>query len=217
MTPRLARVATVEEWRLSELLGDRPERLLDVPTPGDLLALISRESETASRERRIAVGWEPSCDRPGYFRLAAQVPLTERTFDQLFNGRSGYRAQYYLSPEEGILFNRELIAALEPALRASHSNRPLPVEFEFAEASLRAPHSKVWVYNEKVAFDEAAHETLNPPRWVSSGKTRGRRAPLPDHYTVDVKGTFINPPATDFFVDEPKLDRACDLFNCGYT
>jgi hypothetical protein len=39
------------------------------------------------------------------------------TFDALFNGRSGYRAQYYLSCIEGIAFNATLVGALLDPLK----------------------------------------------------------------------------------------------------
>lgn len=205
------------EWALSGELGERQGRLLDVPRPEDLLLRIITEAREASRMGLIRIAWQESTERPAYFRLVAQVPLSEITFDQVFNGRSGYRAQYYLSPEEGILYNRDILDGLVPALKAAYINQPVPVEFDLLERSLRAPHSKMWVFEEEAAFDAALPNTLNPPRWVAKGATRGRKAPLPEHCMIDIKGAFINPDTNDLFVDELKLDRAFDLFNRGYT
>jgi len=207
---------STEEWCLSEALGERRERLLDVPQPESLLNHLIIESEDAARAGRITLRWEDSTDRPGYFRLVAQIPLNE-TLDQFFNGRSGYRAQYYLSPEEGILYNRDTLDRLVPAIATAYEQQPLKIDWKLVEESVRAPHAKVWVFQETVAFDEATPNTLNPPRWVANGATRGRKAPLPSHRMIDVKGTFIQPGTNALFVDDLKLDRAWDLFKRGYT
>jgi hypothetical protein len=164
------------------------------------------------------LAWKESSERAGYFRIVTEIPLTETTFDQLFNGRSGYRAQYYLSPEEGILFNYSLLQALVPVLKVTYSKQPLNVSFDLIERSVLTPHAKVWVFNEQPAFDEAKENTLNPPRWVHNGATRGRKAPLPSHHMLELKGSFIHPIIThDFFVSDLKLDRAWDLHSKGYT
>jgi hypothetical protein len=106
---------------------------------------------------------------------------------------------------------------LIPAIKAAYRKQPLDVHFDLIEQSVRAAHSKIWVFEEKAAFNNAAEHALNPPRWVANGATRGRKAPLPGHYTIDVKGAFVHPATSDLFVDEVKLDRAWDLFKRGYT
>jgi hypothetical protein len=55
----------------------------------------------------------------GCGRAIASFTLNAETFDALFNGRSGYRAQYYLSCQEGSNFNAMLIGALLKPLRAA--------------------------------------------------------------------------------------------------
>jgi hypothetical protein len=143
--------------------------------------------------------------------------LTESVFDQLFNGNSGYRAQYYLTPEEGILFNHDVIGALLASIEASYRRQPLRVPLKLVRRSLQAPHAKIWVFNEIPAFDAAAPNSLNPPRWVENNASRGRKAPLPPHLMLDLKGAFINFTTNDLYVFELKLDRANDLFLRGYT
>ena len=214
---RLIRIVDPPVWRLSDALGERRSRLLNTPSPSELLRHTITQAIEASRKGLTQLDWQESCERRGYFRLVAQIPLSETTFDQLFNGRAGYRAQYYLSPEEGVLYNRDILSSLEPALRLAYERQPLGVDFSLVEKSLRAPHSKIWVFGEQKAFDDAADNTLNQPRWVENNATRGRKAPLPKHFMIDVKGAFIHPASDDLFVDELKLDRACDLFRTGYT
>jgi hypothetical protein len=214
---RLTRIVNIADWSLSDALRERRERLLDVPQPEHLLSRLITESEEAARRGLVALEWQESCERPGYFRLVAQIPLTETTFDQVFNGRSGYRAHYYLSPEEGVLYNRDILDGLVPAIETAYGQRSLTIEFGLVEKSMRAPHSKMWVFQERAAFDDAAPAALNPPRWVANGAVRGRKAPLPSHHMIDVKGAFIQPSTNALFVDELKLDRPLDLFNRGYT
>lgn len=216
MMKRLMRMVEPADWCLSGALLKRRDRLLDVPRPEELLEHAIAQAGEASRCGRIKPAWEPADERPGYFRLVAQIPLNETTFDQIFNGRSGYRAQYYLSPEEGILYNRDILHGLGPALETACTNQPLSVDSEDIEKSLQAPHSKIWVFEEK-AFGDAVPYALNPPRWVDNCAECGRRAPLPSHCMIEVKGAFIRPGTSGLFVDDLKLDRACRLFNYGFT
>ena len=217
MSVRLVRSVDRHQWCLDDALGLRRLRLLEVPEPEDLLRRVIDESKQASENGSIRLEWKESSERRGYFRLVAQILLSETTFDQFFNGRSGYRAQYYLSPEEGILFNRDILQALLPVLAVAHSKAHLSVNFDLIGTSLLAPHAKVWVFEEQAAFNDAADNALNPPRWVENGATRGRRAPLPSHHMLELKGSFLHLTNHDLFVDDLKLDRAWDLHMRGYT
>lgn len=214
---RVHRQVDCDAWRLSPSLGERVNRLHDVPTAPDLTAIVISEAELAASDGAMRVLWQSSFDRPGFGRVNCLIPLTERTFDQLFNGRSGYRAQYYLSPEEGVLFNRSLLDGLVNSIFATYQLTPLLASWDLVSQSLLSPHSKLWVFGEQQAFDEAPGEALNPPRWVENKASRGRKAPLPSHLTLDVKGAFIHPDSRELFVDDLKLERAQDLFLRGYT
>jgi len=91
------------------------------------------------------------------------------------------------------------------------------VPIKLVDSSWLAPHAKLWVAGDIQAFDEAQADTLNPERWVANGATRGRKAPLPVHGMIELKGTFIEPATSELFIDAAKLDRACDIFNRGST
>jgi hypothetical protein len=214
----LSRVVDADTWVLSKELGERRSRLLDVPSSSIVAAAVVGDAECATKDGQTLISWVPSLERPGYYRLEAQIPLREITFDHFFNGRSGYRAQYYLSPAEGIRFNIEILRALGPALKHANRLQRHSADWDLIEHSLLAPHSKLWVFDDKAAFDEATADTLNPQRWVENADAlRGRRAPLPGHLMIDVKGAFIHPITLDVFVDEFKADRACDLFRKGFS
>jgi hypothetical protein len=214
---RVHRQVDCDAWSLAASLGERVDRLHNVPTAPELLATVVSEAELATRDEKLKVNWQDSYERPGFGRISCLIPLSEQTFDQLFNGRSGYRAQYYLSPEEGVLFNHSLLVGLTSSILETYQRTPLAAPWDLLCQSLLSPHSKIWVLGEQKAFDEAADETLNPPRWVANKATRGRKAPLPAHLTLDLNGAFLHPKSRELFVDDLKLDRPHDLFMRGYT
>lgn len=214
------RIVTPEEWDLSQL-NDRPrqERLLDAPSPERLIDRLVDEATATAVQNEIRLGWKEAREKPGYFRANAIIPITKETFDVLFNGRTGYRAQFYLSAEEGILFNRQIVDDLIPCIRTAYQHRPLDTNFALVERSLRTPHSKIWVVEKPVnPFIVAPPDTLNPQRWAKNEKAvLGRRRPLADRFEIDLKGSFIDPITDDFFVDQLKAARACDLYCKGYS
>src|SRR5215831_4257233 len=96
----IMRRVIAEEWNLENLRDDlRRHRLLNPLPPESLLEGVLREGERSAVAGLVTLQRQPASDPaapPGYFRTVAQIPVTETTFDLLFNGRSGYRAQYYL-------------------------------------------------------------------------------------------------------------------------
>lgn len=215
---RTLRIAPVTEWMLGREIDSRHSRLLDVPQPGHLLAEVINEAIRGAKRGCIRLSWQEADECKGYFRLVAQVPLEqEATFDQFFNGRSGYRAQYYLSPEEGVLYNRDVLQGLKDALSCAYHQQPLGESLAVVLRTIDGPHAKVWLFDEIAAFDSSPVNSLNPERWINNNACRGRRTPLPSHLTLEVKGAFIKPFTGELFVDPLKIDRACDLFRKGYA
>lgn len=214
---RILRTVCEAEWLLGKAIAFRHARLLDVPTPDELLTKLLNETSAAVEARKVRLVWQPSTEAPGFFRVEAVIPLGEETFDQFFNGRSGYRAQYYLSPEEGVLFNRDVLQGLKERLTEAFTRQLVPVGLDLVLASIDGPHSKVWVYGEQSPFNNAPEFSLNPRRWVENDACLGRRAPLPTHLSLELKGVFIHASSGRLFVDELKVDRAYDLFAKGYS
>jgi hypothetical protein len=184
----MMRMVSQQEWDLSKLPDAvRRQRLLCPPSAECLISCLMAEAADSAEQGKICLKWEPALDKSGYFRINTQIPVTKNTFDLLFNGRSGYRAQYYLSPEEGVLHNRQIIKGLVTAIKIAYSRMPLQgTPLELIERSLHTPHSKIWVFDEKIAFDSAEECTLNPPRWVKHSATIGRKCPLPDCPKIDL-------------------------------
>lgn len=208
---RTFRMVPEEDWLLGDAIAMRHSRLLNVPAPDDLLAGVLREAQEAVLGGYACLNWKPAAEATGFFRVEAVIPLSDETFDQFFNGRSGYRAQFYLSPEEGVLFNRDVVQGLKCVLSAAHIEQMLAIAPELISLSFDGPHSKVWVYSEDSPFDSAAENSINPPRWIENNARLGRRAPLPKSPALELKGVFIHPRTRELFVDPLKVDRACDL------
>jgi hypothetical protein len=183
----------------------------------DLIDKIASEAMSLAEQSRLPLHWEDSCEAPGFGRAIAILSLSEETFDCFFNGPSGYRAQYYLSPEEGVLFNHRLRQALRPAITCAYKDFPLNGGLRHVIASLQAAHAKFWVFAEQVAFNGSPEGAILPKRWVLENATKGKKAPLPAHCKIEFKGAFISADASTLFVDACKADRACELFRRGFT
>ena len=168
---RLLRTVPQKVWRLAETLGARREYLLNAPSPHDLVQSVALNAMNTARDGHMKLRWQPATDQSapsGHGRLHTEFSVEKETFDQLFNGRSGYRAQYYLSPEEGILFNQDLLNALTPAVELSFAEYPQGESLTTMLRSLSGPHSKIWIADERRAFDESPSEQLIPARWVEN-------------------------------------------------
>jgi hypothetical protein len=171
-------------WNLDELEDrERRARLLNPRAPGELLAAAVGEAARASRDGTITLNWEPSRDWPGCYRIVGKIPVSKLLFDELFNGRSGYRAQYYLSVEEGERYNRAIVDGLTPAVQELHGrligcdgpSKPLA-------QSLGGGSSKIWMPEDEEVLKEAP-AALRPPRWREFWRERegawGLRVPMP--------------------------------------
>ncbi|MGL3214042.1 hypothetical protein [Bradyrhizobium sp. BR 1433] len=210
------RSVPTSDWDLTNLNDvERRIHLLEEVSGDDLISGLTTAAKKAAGEGQADFEWQRAADTeapPNTFRIVSQIPLPERFFDQLFNGRSGYRAQYYLSPQEGEAFNRRIIDALESEL-AHPASITLGVSRSLIARSFMGAYSKIWVANEREAFDAAPSGRLMPPQWRCCAG-RGTRLPLASH--LDIKGTFIQPDETEW-VDPLKLGRAIDLHTRGYT
>lgn len=211
-------MVSVDLWSLSATIpAHRRKRLLEPRPPGELLERLEIEAKAAADGRLVSAAWIRSDEAPAFWRIEAQIPVTQAVFDQWFNSRSGYRAQYYLSPDEGIAFNRQTVEKMIPAVRAGYAECRLAEPWSLVAESLAGPFAKAWVYKDKEAFDSAIADTLTPPQWVENKGSRGLCAPLPTSPSIEIKGTFIDPASHEVWVDPIKVSRACDLHLRGFS
>src|SRR5262245_22746151 len=90
------------EWDLTGMRDQtRRERLMAAPDPVSLVAMVAKAAENAAMTRRASLTCETGEEMRGCHRAIMIFPGGRDLFDWLFNGHSGYRAQYYLSCDEG--------------------------------------------------------------------------------------------------------------------
>jgi len=153
------------EWNLSGMSDrDRTARLLNPATGEDLIIAVAAEAFEAAIQGRSSWSWQDGEHLAGCGRAIASFPLKADTFDALFNGRSGYRAQYYLSCQEGSNFNAMLIGALLKPLRAACDRAPAS-HATLLQHSFGGPFSKVWVLGDGGPFCAAPTDEFKPRRW----------------------------------------------------
>jgi len=213
-----------DDWNLTEMMdAARRCRLLGSLSPKGLLEQVEEEANGATGNNGVCVHWREACERKGYWRVEAMVPQTANTFDLLFNGRMGYRAQYYRSIDEGGKFNRMLLDRLTPAIKAVLENWQcgFPASWNQVEQSLKGPYSKVWVAGDWAVFYRAP-KVLKPTRWVTywshhEDQPLGLAAPLPCEPALDLKGTFICEKTSKPWLPDSQKDRDQKIHCSGWT
>jgi hypothetical protein len=189
--------------------------------PRDALqTAIVAEALNAAQSATIELCWQSSVEERGFARVVAVVPIAADSFDSLFNGPTGYRAQYYLGVEAGRDFNRSLVNGLIPALRANHAAQRFAVDWRWIEQSLSGELSKVWVAGDACPFRSAEPGEFRPRRWAerhaADSNALALRAPLPPRPAIDVKGTWVLPTG-DVWVSDEKRDRHQMLTDNGFV
>jgi hypothetical protein len=90
----------------------RAARLESCGSPDELVAALV-QSIIKNDGLRIGVDDDSKCDR---CRTIVQFRVTPELYDWFYNGRTGYRAQFWTSPEAGMKFNERILAAVVKAL-----------------------------------------------------------------------------------------------------
>jgi len=208
------RIVDPLEWDLTGMRCQaRMRRLIAAPRPEDLIACIAAQAMKWASSGRVS--WDFGRDSMvGYGRARAILPLTPGSFDALINGRSGYRAQYYLSCLEGAAFNLGLVAAILPALEVATVDEDSGLKLW----SFRGPWSKIWVTGDHAPFAAAPIGEFQPRRWIQrSPASVWLRAPLPAEPAIDVIGSWISDDHGKHMQDPDKADRDCCLYDKGFA
>jgi len=138
----------------------------------------------------------------------------------LFNGPWGYRAQYWVSPSQGLAANGQLLAALFPKLMDGlHEVTDPALANVDVRGSLQAASAKVWIAEfAELYLGERQH--LAVARWVSAanegvGFARlGLSAPVVT--TFEVKGALLDPHGNEL-VPASKVRRHHSLYGYGFA
>jgi hypothetical protein len=202
------------EWVIAINDSVRCKQLSASLSTSEISSYMAAQAMQVSATNGICLRWEEAIEKPSYWRANVKISIQENLFDQLFNGRSGYRAQYYLSVHEGENFNRSLVDTLIPAIRKAYEIKPLENATWLAvEASLKGRYSKIGVKNGNAYERE---KTLVTPRWKDSEWGSRLLATFPPQ--VDVLGTFVQlNNFSDDWIDDCKKDRPCDMHKKGFS
>jgi hypothetical protein len=204
--------------------GHSPE-LID---PGCLIEVIADEVAAAIANFDVALdGPEPGSDEmpASFVRVFANICVREKTYDQFFNGPSGYRAQYYLGADNGEAFNRTLVETVAPLLVSAEQLYRDKVDRQLCQSSLLGSYSKFWFSRQitdpaEQAYLDALPEVIIAQRWRAywQGKSKpwkGLLAPLPEETMILLNGTFLNSDTGE--ERDSKLNRSEELFRSGWT
>jgi hypothetical protein len=209
---------TLDNWDLSQIKdSNRRYRLLHPPSGEEVITAVAQDARAAAEKGKLSVKWEPAKETVGFYRLWARIPIQADNFDLLFNGRSGYRAHYYVSADDGAYFNRTLIDALTPIILSV--GIPSSPRLNIIKSSIAARWSKVWVADDTQVFGCAPPDEFRPSRWAEKRRAgnMGLRAPRPAGPAIDVKGTWIRPSDGAIWIDPIKKTRDQDLHRTGFV
>jgi hypothetical protein len=159
----------------------------------------------------VRLGWEQADNNPTDHRAVVQFPVGGKVFDTFFNGRAGYRAHFWVSPDDGLSFNDEIVELVN--LKLSQRLPPkLPVcelvpGFQgvgMVEVSARLfldsltserSLAKVWFCRKRIGHECVVEDLmvgLSGPRIrLSDGRTWAAPYAEDDDCWLDVKGAFL--------------------------
>ncbi len=127
-------IITEEDWsfaRIRSICVERAERL-EQARPSEELVLALRAALVSSIEKRLfRIGIDSRDNAFVERRAIIQFPVTPEIYDWFFNARTGYRAQFWISPEKGMQFNNQIVTALsdEISIRLDNTLTARKIEF----------------------------------------------------------------------------------------
>ncbi|MDO8296022.1 MAG: hypothetical protein Q7T19_06240 [Caulobacter sp.] len=190
----------------------RPQALADALVEASVNALHAQ-----TKHRAVAFYDEPmdDCREVEYRRACLLIGIENaELFNQLFNGRGGYRAMYRRSPDMGEAYNEMLVGRLVGAILADKmlgaSSVAMAIrESRQLEASLVHPSAKVWPFFEEAFVDGVLLDLQDWREQARGNKIYCSRRPL-----FVVKGAFADMAGN---VKVTKPDRSQRLHKHGWT
>jgi len=199
---------------------------------GELVDEIDNQARVVKyRGKRGCEGSVKDCLRPEF-----KLELSAGGFDQFFNGRSGYRAAYYLDTTRGEEVNASVLQRISERLISYALSHPAGEELE--EATLRRcltlPSAKVWLDERDFSFDQQLTIEIMVPEWSQQATEAaacfaqdtelaptekkkaiwGVRAPLGTK--IDVKGAFVATDGAECVADD-KVHRSREIHDYGFA
>lgn len=217
-------------WKFDRVAHERVERLVSPPDALGLIEDLFKQSNAAFSQGRTTVKWEKFSSQKAH-RAWVNIPVEKIFFDKFFNGKYGYRAQFYHSANIGNGYNRIAVEKLENTLLdifekttgsleevnldGDKTGSTVSVDEKLFKCSILGSESKIWL--PFGAFELQSNGFLDIPRWRRDGNLKGVKIPLPDDMFVDFKGTFISDKTNTEIANKPLRQRSEQIHKSGYT
>ena len=206
-----------EEWRLDSCIGrERRARLSNTPFE----AISEQIAEVASC---AGIAMESLDDHPGSNRARVGIELPAELVDLFHNGATGYRAQFYLSPDLGEAANRHILNRLLGPITEWGQGL---ADWQAIGASLRHTDAKVWI-REGTWFEDSKEEDLHLTvlRWRDNAEKMTKWPRFEPHWArvtpkretiLEIKGGCVDGSGKPQEI-VLKPDRAVELNEHGFT
>ena len=143
---------SLHDWQFAHTFDEDRRSFLERLRSFDEIAqeLQSQVLITSYRGEKGTLGSVKGCLRPNF-----KIETSSKAFDEFFNGRSGYRAAYYVDPEEGVRTNESFLSRLVESLVAYALSHPAGqyIDEGTLRRSLALPSAKVWLDEDGFSFD----------------------------------------------------------------
>ena len=209
----------VDEWIVETDQHVRRALLMAEHTNEQLISMVVSDVASAVTAGTVRPTFETSRRWSIHRRFAAVIRLDKVTFDILMNGRSGYRAQFYVALEQGRRFNRRVIDSLMPPLKLAWEGTN---EEPWNEAlrSLQDSSAKIWPEMDDDALK--GQPKLRARMWqlnceATCASTIGMHLFCVTPPTVEIKGGWISNQSSDPWLPPGKRCRDEILRSFGFT
>lgn len=222
-------------WTLQEFDATDPERALhlrEAPPWEALVRAVRDELRVALETKRARFGVDESGRDVQDLRGVIQFQLGKRLFDWLFNGTTGYRAQFRIGRANGLAMNAQLICELAEELERFATTdvviHQYTTEFIYKQsnsgkvsqvaATLHPRLAKIWACEKLIGEDGRVEELFvsrtGPKLLTDEAAPWSSLYPEGTDGWLDVKGAFVPSKGVPYQLKSPET-RAATLEEGG--
>ena len=209
-------VDILSAWKYTDRVHTDRRSLLAAPGSFEETVRLAHDDVREIRVRAKR-GWDKGLDECVQPIFEFELP---HVGDALFNGPWGYRAQYWVSPEQGLAANAALLSMLAPKLMTAVNGRGVPELANIdVRASLLAASAKIWIQEDLMMLKDPPMD-LAVDRWIQADQNgvelarSGLAAPVVT--TFEVKGALMDPYGNEV-VPVRKILRHHDIHRYGFS
>ena len=192
------------------LKQNRYELLINCPSFETLIQYVANELNQIEFE--IEMGLSPELKRFHAWRASWFFDVEAETFDCLFNGPNGLRAQYYYGVDFGIAMNQKLIHPLKDQLLA-FAQKKSEMPLDKIAMSLNHIWARLWIVESQAHWDDEI-EIIND--WIQHPTLGdiGREAPCGRRLYIN--GAWITKSGAPC-IYSAKTNRSYDIYRYGFS